>query len=181
MPADDLRARLVADLLASWSVAEDATSTEMARVTAERNVDTILPAVRVAVERERQRTEAALAERDQQFERKCEALRERDAARNLAAVREKLLREAWDAHHATMDERDVLEAELAEVVPRTLNAAADKLFALPATDGAALKGPYWYRQGFTQAADLLRDWADYPAALDAPQTTETTTPTQEKV
>lgn len=70
--------------------------------------------------------------------------------------------------------RDALKAELAEVVRRTLNAAADKLHALPATDGAALKGPYWYRQGFTQAADLLRDWADYPAALDASQRPEDT-------
>lgn len=64
-------------------------------------------------------------------------------------------------------ERDALKAALAEQTQRTLNAAADKLYALPA-DGAALKGPYWFRKGFTDAADLLRDWADYPAALDHP-------------
>lgn len=62
--------------------------------------------------------------------------------------------------------RIVLAAVLPEAESRTLNAAADKLESLPETDGAALKGPYWYREGFKQAGGLLRDWADYPPALD---------------
>lgn len=72
-----------------------------------------------------------------------------------------------DENRKLRDERDALQSAIAEQVPQVLNAAADKLHSLPATDGAALKGPYWYRQGFLQAADLLRDWADYPAALDS--------------
>lgn len=48
---------------------------------------------------------------------------------------------------------------------RVLTAAADQLDAIPETDGAALKGPYWYRDGWKQATSMLRDWADYPAAL----------------
>lgn len=35
-------------------------------------------------------------------------------AQNLSDIRAKLLREAWDAHHDTMDERDALKAELAK-------------------------------------------------------------------
>lgn len=51
-----------------------------------------------------------------------------------------------------------------EHAERVLTAAADQLDAMP-KDGTALKGPYWYRQGFKDATDMLRDWADYPAAL----------------
>lgn len=50
---------------------------------------------------------------------------------------------------------------------RVLTAAADQLDAMPETDGAALKGPYWYRDGWKQATGMLRDWADYPTALAA--------------
>jgi hypothetical protein len=46
----------------------------------------------------------------------------------------------------------------------TLNAAADRLDALP-PGGAALTGPYWYGQGFKDAVAILRDWADCPEAL----------------
>jgi hypothetical protein len=52
-----------------------------------------------------------------------------------------------------------------EHAERILTAAADQLDAMPETDGAALKGPYWYRDGWKQATGMLRDWADYPAAL----------------
>lgn len=60
---------------------------------------------------------------------------------------------------------------LANVLPvyteRVLTAAADQLDAMPETDGAALQGPYWYRDGWKQATGMLRDWADYPPALAA--------------
>jgi DNA repair exonuclease SbcCD ATPase subunit len=46
-------------------------------------------------------------------ERLDQARRELDQARNLANVREKLLREAWDAHHATIDDLDQARRELA--------------------------------------------------------------------
>jgi hypothetical protein len=61
--------------------------------------------------------------------------------------------------------RVVLAAVLPAYIERVLTAAADQLDAMPETDGAALKGPYWYRDGWKQATGMLRDWADYPAAL----------------
>ncbi len=58
------------------------------------------------------------------------------------------------------------EAQLAEAKKKIkdfssslLNAAADKLDGLPA-GGEALSGPQWYRQGVSDAANCLRDWAD---------------------
>lgn len=46
----------------------------------------------------------------------------------------------------------------------TLNAAADRLDALP-PGGQALTGPYWYGQGMKDAVNILRDWAVWPKAL----------------
>jgi DNA repair exonuclease SbcCD ATPase subunit len=108
-----------------------------------------------AADADRDRLEA---ERDA-LKAKLEARRE-DEERTYDELEAEFLRAA--------EERDALKAAIAEQTQRTLNAAADKLYALPATDGAALKGPYWYRQGFTQAADLLRDWADYPGRSGRP-------------
>jgi hypothetical protein len=68
-------------------------------------------------------------------------------------------------------ERDALKAEVCEQVEKVLNTAADQLDALP-PGGEALKGPYWYRQGVHDAADLLRDWSGskiFLAALDVPE------------
>jgi hypothetical protein len=48
-----------------------------------------------------------------------------------------------------------------------LRISADKLDALP-PGGEALKGPYWYRQGVHDAADLARDWADQADHGDGP-------------
>lgn len=59
-------------------------------------------------------------------------------------------------------ENERLAAELKSV----LNAAADRLDKLP-VGGEALKGPYWYRQGVHDAANLLRDWADASGAATA--------------
>lgn len=55
----------------------------------------------------------------------------------------------------------------AVTVETTLRQAAEYLESLPATDGAALKGPAWYRQGFKDAIHLLYDLADYPPALNS--------------
>lgn len=46
VPADDLRAHLVASLLASWSVADDRVSQTMARLTAGRDIGTVLHALK---------------------------------------------------------------------------------------------------------------------------------------
>lgn len=85
--------------------------------------------------------------------------------------------EQWHLDHRTNDDFEVyrssheawVRATLAAVLPayteRVLTAAADQLDAMPETDGAALKGPYWYRDGWKDATGMLRDWADYPAAL----------------
>jgi hypothetical protein len=51
------------------------------------------------------------------------------------------------------------EQQVRAVAAAALEAAADQLDTLPA-GGEALIGPYWYRQGIVQGADLLRDWAD---------------------
>ncbi|KAB2384737.1 hypothetical protein [Actinomadura montaniterrae] len=89
---------------------------------------------------------------------------------------ESLIAEAvaeWQMKHTTLCEHTQLieygrlgEILAPKVCEQVLNAAADQLDALP-KDGTALKGPYWYREGFKQAGDMLRDWADYPAALHA--------------
>lgn len=85
-------------------------------------------------------------------------------------------KEAWDRHAATAPpgtythegiRRAILAAVLPAYTERVLTAAADQLDAMPETDGASLKGPYWYRDGWKQAAGMLRDWADYPPALAA--------------
>jgi hypothetical protein len=122
---------------------------------------------RAEVARRNEALERLRAERDLLRETLAEA----DLGAQVLAQWEAIA--AADADRDRLEtERDALKAAIAEQTQRTLNAAADKLYALPVTDGAALKGPYWYRQGFTQAADLLRDWADYPAALAAPESHE---------
>lgn len=85
--------------------------------------------------------------------------------------------EKWHIDHRTNDDFEVyrssheqwVRATLAAVLPayieRVLTAAADQLDAMPETDGAALQGPYWYRDGWKQATGMLRDWADNPAVL----------------
>lgn len=77
----------------------------------------------------------------------------------------------FEAHPSLASHREelrpVLAAVLAACIERVLTAAADQLDAMPETNGAALKGPYWYRDGWKQATGMLRDWADYPPALAA--------------
>lgn len=45
-------------------------------------------------------------------ERLAKVQQELAEAKNLSGIRGKLLREAWDAHHATMDEQDALQRKL---------------------------------------------------------------------
>lgn len=84
----------------------------------------------------------------------------------LGTPEEIAAREAEAATKTRDDTVDICErARPGEHARRVLEAAADQLDAMPATDGAAIKGPYWYRDGWKQATGMLRDWADYPPAL----------------
>jgi hypothetical protein len=94
-----------------------------------------------------------------------------ELARRSPGVSAEVIEEYCDfeLHPSMRSEREelrpILAAVLAEHAQRVLTAAADQLDAMPETDGAALKGPYWYRDGWKQATSILRDWAEYPAAL----------------
>ena len=105
-------------------------------------------------------------------------------ARNLSGIREKLLREAWDAHHATMDERDALQRNLAakeaeidglnrdrEGWRTRANTAEAGQDALKVAAQAALDKPY--------AARTIRMLCAALAAAEPAETT--TTPARETV
>lgn len=67
-------------------------------------------------------------------------------------------------NHARMSpavqwEIDLLMGAVEQHVALRLNEQADRLDSLPPS-GEALQGPYWFRDGIHNAADLLRDEAD---------------------
>jgi hypothetical protein len=161
-------------------------SSELVRTEAERdeareqlrlaNIDAVTTAAdldRTEAEVERLRAELAAADVElnealNHNDDNCSVVAERDALVDEVKTLQKDLEELRGAQKEWLRfrrERDALKAANADV----LNAAADMLDALP-PGGALLSGPYWYRQGVRDAASLLRDWANHPGALDAPET-----------